>query len=125
MKKSRRKKMAKTKEERRAEIDRLIKNAKVGFKKFSQEVGVLAKKSEKNIVKASKAGKIQIDIMSLGVQKEKLYYDIGKKVASLNDKKSLNIPELDSYWKKLAKIDEDVDRKKEELLVVRREERGD
>jgi len=125
MKKSRRKKMAKSKEERRAEIDRLIKNAKVGFKRFSQEVGVLAKKSEKNIVKASKAGKIQIDIMSLGVQKEKLYYDIGKKVASLNDKKSLNIPELDSYWKKLAKIDEDVDRKKEELLVVRREERGD
>jgi len=125
MKKSRRKKMAKSKEERRAEIDRLIKNAKVGFKRFSQEVGVLAKKSEKNIVKASKAGKIQIDLMGLGVQKEKLYYDIGKKVADLNVKNNLKIPELDVFWKKMQKISEETESKKELLDIVRKQEKSE
>ena len=117
--------MAKSKEERRAEIDRLIKNAKVGFKKFSQEVGVLAKKSEKNIVKASKAGKIQIDLMGLGVQKEKLYYDIGKKVADLNVKNNLKIPELDVFWKKMQKISEETESKKELLDIVRKQEKSE
>ena len=47
----------------------------------------MAHRSEKEIVKASKTGRIQLDIVGLKMQMEKLYYDIGKKVVVLNQKK--------------------------------------
>ena len=97
------------------DLNKFLDQAKEGFKSFGKELGILAKKSEKEIVKASKAGKIQLDIMGLKVQKEKLYYDIGKKVAALNAKKGLDIPELTSYWKKLRKIEGSARSKKRAL----------
>jgi len=96
-------------------FDRILAQTKDGLKKFGKELNVLAKKSEKEIVKASKAGKIQLDIMGLTVQKEKLYYDIGKKVASLNAKKNLGIPDLEPYWKKLSDLEESSQNKQKAL----------
>lgn len=93
----------------------MLEQAKEGFKKFGTELGVLAKKGEKEIKKASKAGKIQLDIVGLNMQKEKLYYDIGKKVVSLNAKKDLGIAELEPFWKKIRKIDSSARRKKRTL----------
>ena len=100
-------------------FDRVLVQAKEGLKKFGKELNVLAKKSEKEIVKASKAGKIQLDIMGLTVQKEKLYYDIGKKVVSLNAKRNLEIPDLEPYWKKLSDLEEN-SQKKQEVLKGRK-----
>ena len=114
--------MAQSKEDRRKEIDRLLGRAKDSFRKFGKELGVLAKKGEKGLVKASKSGKIQLDIMGLNVQKEKLFYDIGKKVAGLNTKKNLELPELESYWKKMSKIEKEVESKQKVLSSVNREE---
>ncbi|UCD55794.1 MAG: hypothetical protein JSV93_03140 [Candidatus Omnitrophota bacterium] len=93
--------------------------AKDKFKIFGEELSVLAKKSEKEIIKASKKGKIQVDIMSLNMQKEKLYYDIGKKASFLNMKNKLNIPELEPYWKKMRNIELNARKKKRELSTVR------
>lgn len=107
--------MAKKKDDFQKDVAKLLDQAKVKFRKFGKELSVLAKKSEKEIVKASKAGKIQIDIMGLGMQKEKLYYDIGKKVTSLNAKKKLNIAMLDPYWKKMRKIEREAREKRSEL----------
>jgi len=113
--------MAQSKEGRQKEINRLLGQAKDGFRKFGKELGVLAKKSEKGLVKVSKSGKIQLDIMGLNVQKEKLFYDIGKKVADLNTKKNLGLAELESYWKKMNKIEKEVESKQKALSSVNRE----
>lgn len=115
--------MTKSKKDRKKEFNQMLDQAKGRFKKFGEELGVLAKKSEKEIRKASKVGKLQLDIMSLGVQREKLYYDIGKRVVSLNAKKSLAIPELDSYWKKLESLDKGSRKKKEILALARKKAR--
>lgn len=121
-KKTRRKKnMAQSKEDRQKEINRLLGQAKDGFRKFGKELGVLAKKSEKGLVKVSKSGKIQLDIMGLNVQKEKLFYDIGKKVVDLNTKKPLELVELESYWKKMNKIEKEVESKQRALSSVSKE----
>ena len=109
--------MAAKKRNNQKEVARLLEQAKEKFKKFGQELGILAKKSEKEIVKVSKAGKIQLDIVGLNMQKEKLYYDIGKKVFALNAKKSLGLAELDAYWKKMRKIEVDARKKKKELSL--------
>lgn len=97
-----------------------LDQAKVKFKKFGEELNILAKKSEKEIVKASKTGKIQLDIMGLTMQKEKLYYDIGKKITSLKTKKDLKISELDPFWAKMRKIEKDARKKKRELSAFKK-----
>ena len=112
--------MTKLKEDPKSEFSRILNQAKAGFKKFGEELGVLAQKSEKEIRKASKLGKIQLDIMSLSVQKEKLYYDIGKRTATINAKRNLDIPELEPCWRKMSKLEEDARRKKETLAHVRK-----
>lgn len=101
------------------DITKFLDYAKEKFKKFGNEVNVLAKKSEKEIIKASKAGKIQVDIMGLSLRKEKIYYDIGKKAASLNAKKKLELTELEPYWKKIRTIELSARKKKKELSAVR------
>ena len=110
--------MAAKKNDFQKDFTNLMEQAKDKFKKFGQEVSVLAKKSEKEIVKASKKGKIQLDIMGLNMQKEKLFYDIGKKVALLNAKKKIEIAALDPFWKKLRRIEIVARKKKRELSGV-------
>lgn len=101
------------------DFTKFLDYAKEKFKKLGKEASILAKKGEKEIIKASKTGKIQVDIMGLSVQKEKIYYDIGKRVASLNAKKKLNITELEPYWKKIRAIRLKAGKKKRELSAVR------
>ena len=64
--------MAAKKEDMHKDFNKFLGQAKDGFKKFGKEIGILAKKSEKEIVKASKAGKIQLEVMGLNMQKEKI-----------------------------------------------------
>jgi hypothetical protein len=116
--------MAQKKQVMSKDFNKLLDQAKDKLKKVGQELTVLAKKSEKEIVKASKTGKIQLDIVGLNMQKEKLYYDIGKKVVSLNAKKSLNIEDLQPLLKKVRTISTDARQKKRELTVVRKEEKA-
>ena len=113
--------MAVKKEKAQKDLSKLLDQAKVRFRSFGKELSILAKKSEKEIVKASKTGKIQLDIVGLNMQKEKLYYDIGKKVVSLNARKKLEISELEPYWRKLRKIESDARGRKKDLSSVRKE----
>ena len=110
--------MARKRNNFQRDFTKLMEQAKDKFKKFGQEVSVLAKKSEKEIVKASQKGKIQLDIMGLNMQKEKLFYDIGKKVALLNAKKKIEIAALEPFWTKLRKIEIVARKKKRELSGV-------
>lgn len=115
--------MVAKKENVQKEFTKLLDQTREKFKKFGKELGVLAKKGEKEIVKASRTGKIQLDIMGLNMQKEKLYYDIGKRVASLNAKKGLEIQELEPFWTKMRKIETNARKKKRELSAVRKEKK--
>ena len=112
--------MALKKKDIQKDFAKFLDQTKDGFRRFGKDLGVLVKKSEKEIVKVSKAGKIQFDIMNLAMQKEKLYYDIGKKVASIKMKKKLDIPELAQYWMRLRKIQSGTRTKKQELSGFRK-----
>ena len=112
--------MANKKRDLQKDLAKMLGQAKVKFKKLGKELNVLAKKSEKEIVKASKSGKLQLDIMGLVVQKEKLYYDIGKKTASLKAKKKIEIRDLEPYWKKMRNLEGSARKKKRELSAFRK-----
>jgi len=111
----------KRKEEVQKEFSRLMGQVKDKLQKFGKELGVFAEKSEKEIVKVSKKGKIQLDIMGLTMQKEKLFYDIGKKVASVNSRKKVDIPGLETYWRKLRSIESDIRKKKKSLTNAKKQ----
>ncbi|MGB2705297.1 MAG: hypothetical protein WBC74_00325 [Candidatus Omnitrophota bacterium] len=115
--------MAAKKADIQKDFTKFLDQTKDGFRKFGKELSVLAKKSEKEIVKVSKAGKIQFDIMNLTMQKEKLYYDIGKKIVSLSAKKKSDIPELAPFWNKLRKLESGARKKKRELSGFRKEKK--
>jgi len=108
----------KNKQDWHEDFSNTLDETKKRLKQFGEDLGVWAKKGEKEIVKASQAGKAQIDILGLNVKKEKLYYDLGKKVAALNAKKKLGIPELESFWKKLRELQKDARKRKQALHVI-------
>jgi len=115
--------MAIKKKDIQKDFANFLDQTKDGFRRLGKDLGVFAKKSEKEIVKASKAGKIQLDIMNLAMQKEKLYYDIGKKVVSIKTKKKLDISELAPHWNRLRKIHSATRAKKKELSGFRKKKK--
>ncbi|MFH1552486.1 MAG: hypothetical protein ABID83_02450 [Candidatus Omnitrophota bacterium] len=74
------------------------------LKKFGDEVGEVAKKGEEGVIKMSKLAKIQLDILGVSLQKEKLYYELGKEVAGKILKDDFNLSGMEKYKKQLSKI---------------------
>ncbi|MFH1790852.1 MAG: hypothetical protein ABH885_02575 [Candidatus Omnitrophota bacterium] len=109
------------KKELQKEMAGLIEQLKVNLQRISKDAGILAKKGEKELVKASKIGKLQLDITGLNLQKEKLYYELGKKMAASLSKCDKADPELKPFLEKLRGIETDARKKKREMAQVRKE----
>ena len=74
---------------------------------FGQEASKIAQKGEEEIMKFSKRSMVQIDATSAKLQKEKLYYLIGKEyVESIRKKKDSE--KLLQYLGELEKIEKEV-----------------
>ena len=104
------------------EMSKLMVQMKKNLKKFGKDASVFAKKGEKELVKASKIGRLQIDIVSLNLQKEKIYRDMGKKVASLRSSKGLNGNVVKIYLQKLRKIEVSIRNRKREISMIKKGE---
>ncbi len=85
------------------------------LKKFGEEIGEAAKKGEEGVIKMSKLLKIQFDIMGLALQKEKLYYEIGKEVAGKLLTEEMDLSSLDKYKKRLSKVNSEGTKMKKTL----------
>lgn len=91
------------------EMSKLVEQIKVNFKSMSKRAGVWAEKSEHELVRASKIGKVQLDIMGCNLQKEKIYYELGKKIASLRGKRNINVKNvIQPYFNQLRKIETEI-----------------
>ncbi len=89
------------------------------MKKFGSEVGEVAKKGEENVIIMSKLFKIQMDILGVSLQREKLYYKIGKEVADKLTKGTFEVSGLEKYKKELDKIRTEGEKKKKALSKVK------
>jgi len=88
------------------------------LKKIGDELGEAAKKGEEGVVKMSKIVKIQIDMLGLSLQREKIYYDLGKEVAAKLLKNDVDISSLEKYTKKLLKLQSVLGMKKKTMQKV-------
>jgi len=58
--------------------------------KISKEAVKVAKKGEKELVKFSRQSKLHMDATTLGLRREKLYYEIGKEYAHAKDPQAVS-----------------------------------
>ena len=75
------------------------------LKRLGEDLDKGAKRGKEEVIKMSKLVGIQMDILSLALQKEKLFYDIGKEVAEKMLKDVEAFPELGKYRKRLSSIE--------------------
>jgi len=72
---------------------------------LGEETKKIAKKGERELVKVSKKGKIQMDIWGLNVKKERLVYQIGKKVVEQSKKGKMRTDVLRRMCQKVDVLD--------------------
>ena len=90
------------------------------LKKIGEEAAKLAKKSEEGVKSISQMAKIQMDILASQIQKEKIYYDIGKEVAEKIMGKGLDVASLDKYKKRLSALEKQAEKKKKEIGKIKK-----
>ena len=100
---------------KKTDMNKMLEKYRPALEKFGDEMGKMAKKGEAGVVKMSKLVKIQLDMLGLTLQKEKLYYEIGKEVAEKLLKGDISLPGLDKYKKRLEKVEVEGAKKKRSL----------
>lgn len=67
----------------KGDLGKMLDKYRPALKKLGEEVGEAAKKGEENVAKMSKVVRMQLDILGIAIQKERLFYEIGKEVAGM------------------------------------------
>lgn len=97
--------MVKEKIDIQKEVSKIWGQAKESLKELGQRTMKLAQKGEEEVVRASKVGKLQLDIISSNLKKENVFRQVGKKVYELHARKgSIKSAQLSSLFKQLDKL---------------------
>jgi hypothetical protein len=102
----------------KSELKRAFDKYRPMLKKFGDDMGEAARKGEENVSKMSKMVKIQLDMLGIAVQKERLYYEIGKDVAGMLARDGVDISKLDKYKKMLGDMAHETDKRKRAIVRV-------
>ncbi|UCB56510.1 MAG: hypothetical protein JSV30_04695 [Candidatus Omnitrophota bacterium] len=115
--------MTKKKVDISKEVALIWQEAKENLKALGQRTLKLAQKGEKGVVRASKVGKFQLDIVSLNLSKENVFRQIGKKVYEMHASKKAGIEtaKLTSLFNQIDKINRQVKTKKSQIAKLKRE----
>jgi len=109
-----------TKKDAKQNLSSFMSQMNVRFEKLRKEAAVLAEKGGKELKKAGAIAKLEMDIMGQNLEKEKNYYIVGKKIASLAGKKASWEDVIDPFLETIKKIDAVIAKKKQEIEKVRK-----
>ena len=108
--------MAKKKIDIQKEVAKIWQEAKENLKELGQKTMKLAQRGEKEVVRASKIGKLQLDIVSLNLKKENIFRQAGKKAYEMKDKKGeIASAKLNSLFGQIDKLNQQVRAKKSNI----------
>ena len=89
---------------KKSDLNKMLRKYQPVVKKTGDQLQKAMKSAEEDISKMYKIAQTHVEIQMKNLQKEKLYYDIGKYVAGKLMKGSIEIEGLEKYKKSLNKI---------------------
>lgn len=92
-------------------LAKLWETSKKEIEKISKEAAVLLKKGEKSLKKASEKSKDNIAFINSAIQKEKLYYQLGKTLSGLPKNKWQKNKKITSMIKEISKLNKNLKKK--------------
>jgi hypothetical protein len=104
---------------RKEEMGDMIERYRPQMEKFGREMKELAKKGEEGLVMASKLFKLQMEILGGVLQREKLYYEIGRKISGMLLDGTIEIEGFENYASQLMKLKDEGERKKKVMKHVK------
>ena len=91
------------------------------LKELGQKTMKLAQRGEKEVVRASKIGRLQLDVVSFNLKKENAFRQIGKKVADMHSsKKSLDASKLTALFNQIEKANNQIKNKKSQISKLKK-----
>lgn len=103
------------------EVSRIWQEAKENLKVLGQRTMKLAQKGEKEVVRASRIGKLQLDIVGLNLKKENVFRQAGKKVCEMHSKKSgIESAKLLPLFKQIDKLSHQINSKKAKINKLKK-----
>ncbi|MFH1046651.1 MAG: hypothetical protein V1727_06805 [Candidatus Omnitrophota bacterium] len=104
------------------EIAKIWEQAKENLKELGQNTLTLAQKGEQEVVRASKVGKLQLDIVSLNLKKENVFRLVGKKIYEAHGKKEeLQDIKVTSLLSQLNNLNNQIRGKKAQIAKLKKE----
>ncbi|MBF0217584.1 MAG: hypothetical protein HQL30_11410 [Candidatus Omnitrophica bacterium] len=111
--------MSENKGVKNEELGEMIEKYRPQMEKFGREMKELAKKGEEGLIMASKIFKLQMEILGGVLEREKLYYEIGRKISGMLMDGTVEIEGFENYASKLMKLKEEGERKKKVMNHVK------
>ena len=103
------------------EVTKIWQEAKENLKALGKRTMKLAQKGEKEVVRASKVGKEQIDIVSLNLKKENIFRQAGKRAYEMHSKKGgIQSARLRSLFGQIEKLSHQIKAKKAKIAKLKR-----
>lgn len=93
-------------------LDRLWKVGKKDLDRILKDTSHLVQKGEDYIKEVSKKGEENLETMVLALQREKLYYELGRSLSSLSKNKWAKSKKVESSLAKIKKISRKIRRLK-------------
>jgi hypothetical protein len=103
------------------EVAKIWQEAKDNLKDLGKKTLNLAQKGEKEVVRASKVGKLQLDIVSLNLKKENAFRQAGKKAYEMHSKKKpIEGTRLTSLFNQMDKVSHQIKGKKAQIARLKK-----
>lgn len=104
------------------EVARIWQEAKDNLRLLGQKTIKLAQKGEKEVVRASKIGKLQLDIVSINLKKENVFRQAGKKVYETRSRKGeIGSAKITSLFNQIDKLEHQIKSKKAKIGRLKRD----
>lgn len=104
------------------EVAKIWQEAKENLKELGQKTMKLAQRGEKEVVRASKIGKLQLDIVGVNLKKENIFRQAGKKAYEMQSKKGeIASAKLASLFNQINKLNQQVKAKKTQISKLKKQ----
>ena len=114
--------MAKKKIDVSKEVTKIWQDARENLKRLGQRTMKLAQRGEEEVVRASKIGRLQLDIVGINLKKENIFRQLGKKAHEMHARKGeIKSARLTSLFGQVNKLNQQVKSKKAKIARLKKD----